>query len=217
MYARSAIAPNSIIKPLLALALAALLAACGPTATIEKSWVNKDIHQKDLQGVLVVAVANTEDGRQAFEEEFTQALRQRDIYAVASHTLKSGTEVTREDVVAMSRTAEVDTVLVTLFAGRDHSEVLHPGRKYYAYAPVYGRDSWGRGRVYGVPYQVGQTADFWAQHNSIHLTAKLYEIKTEERLWQAFSGMEEQSDVSVMRSSFIESFMQDLADQQLVD
>ena len=204
-------------RTLLTLALAVLLGACSPTASIEKSWVKSDIHQRDLQGVLVVAVANTEEGRRAFEQEFTKALQQHGIHAVASSSLQKGTEVDKEDVLALATEAEVDTVLVTLFAGRDHSEVLHAGRKYYAYAPVYGRDGYGRGRVYGVPYQVGQTSDFWAQHNSIHLTAKLYDIKSEERLWQAFSGMEEQSDVAAMRSTFIASFMRDLAAQGLVD
>lgn len=213
------IAMKSIITVSVGLAalMTVLLSGCSPTASIEKSWIAKDAHDKDLHGVLVVAVANSFEGRQAFEDEFTAALQKQDIHAVASYTLKGGTDIKKEDVVAMAEKAEVDTVLVTLFAGRDHSEVLHPGRKYYAYAPVYGRDVYGRGRVYGVPYQVGQTADFWAQHNSIHLTAKLYEIKTEERLWQAFSGMEEQSDVSLMRHTFIASFMQDLADQGLVN
>jgi len=202
---------------LLMLPLVVLLAACSPTATIEKSWVNKDIHTRDFQGVLVVAVANTAEGRRSFEQEFTKALQQRGIYAVASHTLKGGTELTKEDVIAMANEAEVDTALITLFAGRDHSEVLHPGRKYYAYSPIYGRDAYGRGRVYGVPYQVGEIPDFWAQHTSVHITAKLYEVKTEERLWQAFSGMEEESDVSAMRSAFIDSLMHDLAEQKLVD
>ena len=111
----------------------------------------------------------------------------------------------------------MDTVLITLFAGRDENAVLHPGRKYYGYAPVYGGGYYGRGRVYGVPYQVGQTSDFWAEHKSIHLTAKLYEIEAEERLWQVNSGMEETDNVAKMRSEFIKSFMKDLADQGLVD
>jgi hypothetical protein len=68
-----------------------------------------------------------------------------------------------------------------------------------------------------VPYQVGQTSDFWSQHNSIHLEASLYEIKTEDLLWRASSGMQEQSDVAIMRPAFIKSFMQDLAAQGLVD
>lgn len=136
---------------------------------------------------------------------------------MASYTLKGGTEITKEDVVVMASEAEVDTVLVTLFAGRDENEVLHPGRKYYGVAPVYGSGYYGRGRVYGVPYQVGQTSDFWSQHKSIHLTAKLYDIKTEERLWQVNSGMEESDNLAQMRSAFIKSFMKDLADQGIVD
>jgi hypothetical protein len=202
---------------LLILFINALMVGCSTTASIEKSWVNKDIHIKDLQGVLVVAVAKTEEGRQAFEQEFTDSLKQHGIHAVASYTIKGGTELSKEDVIAMAAEAEVDTALITLFAGRDTTEVLHAGRKYYAYSPIYGTDRYGRGHVYGVPYQVGQTSDFWAQHNSIHLTAKLYEVKTADRLWQAFSGMEEQSDVSAMRPVFIKSFMKDLADQGLVD
>ena len=194
------------------------LAACSSNkATVEKSWVKDDIHQRDLQGVLVLTVATTEEGRRAFEQEFTRALQKHDVHAVASYTLKGGTEISKEDVVAMAATAEVDTVLITLFAGRDETAVLHPGRKYYAWAPVYADDYYGRGRVYGVPYQVGEVPDFWAEHKSIHLTAKLYEIDTEERLWQVNSGMEEQSDVATMRSAFIESFMLDLANQGLVD
>jgi hypothetical protein len=205
------------IRFVLVLLVSALIAGCGATASIEKSWVDKDIHTRDLQGVLVVAVATTEDGRRAFEQEFTDALRKQGIHAVPSFNYKGGTKIEKGDVIAMAEKAEVDTVLVTLFAGRDETAVLHPGRKYYAYAPVYGRDAYGRGRVYGVPYQVGQTSDFWAEHKSVHLTAKLYEIKTEELLWQAYSGMEEQSDVSAMRPEFIKSFMKDLADQGLID
>lgn len=197
--------------------LCAVLASCGSTAKVEKSWVDKDVPTGELHGVLVVAMASTEGGRRAFERDFTEALKKHGIHAVASYTIKGGTDLDKEDVVAMAAQAEVDTALITLFAGRDHSEVLHPGRKYYAYAPIYGRDDYGRGRVYGVPYQVGQTSDFWAQHNSIHLEASLYAVRTEELLWRASSGMEEQADVKAMRPAFIQSFMQDLARQGLVD
>ena len=167
--------------------------------------------------MLVLAVANTEKGRRAFEQEFTNALVKHGVHAVASYTLKGGTEISKEDVSAMAQEAEVDTILISLFAGRDENAVLHPGRRYYGRAPVYGQDYYGRGRVYGVPYEVGRTEDFSAEHKSFHLNDKLYEIKTEERLWQVNSCMEEGSDVAAMRKAFIASFMKDLADQGLVD
>ncbi len=204
-------------KVLAALFICTLLVGCETPAKVEKSWEAKDIQGKDLKGVLVVAMATSEEGRRAYESDFTAALKARGINAVAGYTLRGGTDLEKEDVVAMAGEAGVDTALITLFAGRDHDEVLHAGRKYYAYAPVYGRDYYGRGRVYAVPYQVGQTSDFWAQHNSIHLEASLYEVATEELLWRASSGMEEQDDVKTMRKAFIESFMQDLADRGLVN
>lgn len=205
------------LKLLLSALVVAVLSGCGSTAKIEKSWVDKDLHTRDLQGVLVVAAASDPGGRRSFEQEFTAALEKHGIHAVASYTLKGGTEITKEDVKAMAAKAEVDTVLVTLFAGKDESEVLHPGTKYYAYGPVYGRDYYGRGRVYGVPYQVGQTSDFWAQHISVHLEASLYAIENEDLLWRSNSAMEQTDNVKAMRSSFIDSFMKDLADKGLVD
>ena len=204
-------------KIFICLCLGYLLTGCGSTAKVDKSWVNDEVDAANLHGVLVVTMATSEEGRRAFEQEFAENLKKQGIRAIPSYTIKGGTELKKEDVLAMAEKAETDTVLVTLFAGRDHSEVLHAGRKYYAYMPVYGRDYYGRGRVYGVPYQVGQTSDFWAQHNSIHLEASLYVVKTEELLWRASSGMEEESDVKTMRSAFVDSFMQDLASQGLVD
>lgn len=205
------------IRTIISLCLVAFLAACGSSAQVQKSWINKDLPDKDLHGVLVLAVATSVEGRNTFEQEFTQALQKHNIQAVASYTLKGGTDINKEDVAAMAAKAGVDTVLVTLFAGRDETAVLHPGRKYYAYRPVYGGGYYGRGRVYGVPYQVGETSDFWAEHKSVHLEASLFEIKTEDLLWRASSGMEEKSDVKVMRSAFIKSFMKDLAEHGLID
>lgn len=193
------------------------LLACGSSATVNKSWVDEDFHEKNLHGVLVVAIASRADSRMNFERDFAAALSKRGVRAVASYTLKPGVEIDKADVNAMGKQENLDTVLVTTFAGRDENEVLHPGRKYYAYQPIYVRDYYGRGTVYGVPYQVGQTPDFWAQHKSVHLEANLYAIATEEHLWRAASGMEETSDVPAMQKAFVDSFMKDLTEQKLVD
>lgn len=202
---------------MLALGLCLLAAvACAPTATVNKSWVDEDIHKKNLQGVLVVAIAQSGDSRARFEKDFAQSLQKRGVKAVASYTLKPGTEINKADVVAMGQQQGLDTVLVTTFAGRDENSVLHPGRKYYARQPIYGRGYYGRGTVYTVPYQVAEVPDFWATHKSIHLEANLYAIATEEHLWRAASGMEDSSDVPAMQRTFVDSFMKELSEQGLV-
>ena len=95
--------------------------------------------------------------------------------------------ISREDVAAMAAQKHLDTVLVTSFAGRDEMEVLHPGRTYYGVAPVYSPTGgyYGRGGVYGMPYEVAHVPDFYAQHKSLHLEANLYDVADAKHLWQA--------------------------------
>lgn len=195
---------------------AALLSACSSnSAKIEKSWVAEDALERNLSGVLVVAIASKEQGRKRFEDEFTERLVAKGARAVASHTLKRGVKISKEDVADMAAQAKVDTVMVTTFAGRDSTEVLHPGRRYYAYRPVYGGGYYGRG-VYGVPWEVGRTSDFWSEHKSLHLEASIYEVSNSELLWRASAGITDTNDVDSMLKSFIAAFIDELHDDKLL-
>jgi len=204
-------------KSLLIFALAAALAACSNTATVTHSWMADNIAQKDLHGVLIVAIAEKPATRQSFETKFADALTARGIHAVASFDHKGGAKIGKEDVLALSRELDLDTVLVTVFAGRDQTEVLHAGRTYYGVQPIYNRTGYYRvGSVYGAPYEIAHIPDFYAQHKSIHLEANLYEIATEEHLWVAAAGMDDDGDFKTMESAFISAFMRQLAEQKLV-
>lgn len=202
--------------------LALLLGACASKAYITNSWKSDDIRSRsDLQGVLVLAITGHSDIRQRFEREFTDALLQRGVRAVASYELNASAKIDRDDVAAMGKQANTDTVLVTTYAGRDEYEVLHPGRTYYAVAPVYdpayrGGGYYRRGGVYGVPYEVAHVPDFYAQHKSLHLEANLYVIADGEHLWQAASGIEESNDNAQMVKSFIAAFVDQLKKDELV-
>jgi hypothetical protein len=200
------------------LALVCLLAlgACASSAKITHTWVAEDIHDKDLQGVLVLAISEKPDARQRFERAFTDALKKRGVNAVASYELKGGAKITKADIIDMGRQANLDTVLVTTFAGKDQHEVLHPGRDYYGYQPMYNRGYYGRGSVHGVPYYVGSTPDFYAVHKSVHLEANLYAITSEEHLWLAASGVDESDNVDTMLNAFISAFIKQLSEQGLV-
>ena len=204
------------MKKYLLFAIIALLAACSTnTATITHTWVAEGIAEKDLDGVLVVTLASKADARQKFEREFTDALKQHGVRAVASYEHKGGAKIEKEDVLAISQKLNLDAVLITTFAGRDESEVLHAGRTYYAVVPIYNRGGYyRRGTVYGAPMEVGHVPDFYAQHKSLHLEANLYEIATEEHLWVAAAGIDETEDIGAMRSAFISAFMKQLSEQK---
>jgi hypothetical protein len=199
-----------------------IIAACSstPSATITHSWISKDIEEKqDLSGVLVLALASKVEARQRFEREFTDAMTRQGVRAVASYTLKGGVEITKEDVVAMGKKANLDTVLITTFAGRDQQEVLHRGRTYYGVQPIYTGGGYYRrgGGYYGAVYEIAHVPDFYAQHKSLHLEANLYEISTEEHLWVAASGITETENSQTMLDSFIDAFMKQLKTDKLLD
>ncbi len=214
------------MRRLLSLTSFLIIAACGstPSANITHSWISKDIEQKqDLNGVLVLAIASKAESRQRFEREFTAALTKQGVRAVASYTLKGGAKISKEDVKAMGRKENLDTVLITTFAGRDQEEVLHRGRTYYGVQPIYtgggyyrrGRGYYGGG--YGAVYEIAHVPDFYAQHKSLHLEANLYEIATEEHLWVAASGITESESKQTMLDSFIDAFMTQLKADELIN
>ncbi len=193
-----------------------LLSSCASSAKITHTWVAEDIHDKDLQGVLVVAISEKPEARERFERRFTDALKKRGVNAVASYELNAGAKITKQDIIAMGQQTNLDTVLVTTFAGKDQHEVLHPGRTYYGIQPIYNRGYYGRGGVYGVPYEVGHVPDFYAVHKSVHLEANLYAIAGEEHLWLAASGVDESDNVDTMLNAFISAFVKQLSEQGLV-
>jgi hypothetical protein len=205
------------MKKILLLLIISLSAACSNTATITHTWMAEDLADKDLDGVLVLAISKKPESRQKFEREFTDALKKHGVRAVASYEHKGGARIDKEDVLAISRELNLDAVLVTTFAGRDQHEVLHAGRTYYAVVPIYNRGGYyGRGTVYGAPMEVGHVPDFYAQHKSLHLEANLYEIATEEHLWVAAAGIDETNDIDEMRRAFIQAYMKLLSEQKMV-
>jgi hypothetical protein len=195
------------------------MAACANNATVTYSWMADDIREKQgREGVLVLAISKQAEPRQRFERAFTDALTARGVHAVASYELNSAATITREDVKKMAAEKDLDTVLVTSFAGRDEMEVLHPGRTYYGVAPIYTPYGgyYGRGGVYGAPYEIAHVPDFYAQHVSLHLEANLYDVADGKHLWQAAAGIDESDDRKQMMEGFINAFMDQLEKDKLV-
>lgn len=201
-----------IIMRLSSLLLALQLVACGTTANISNAWVDPDLKDKDLHGVLVLAIAKKEDTRVDFEDAYTKALLKKNIHAVASHTLFS-LKADKDEVLAAARGAKLDTVLVTRYAGTVDEEVFHRGNTYYTRGPVYGGGYQGSfGGYYGYT-KAYSDPNVYTSNSYVSLVCDLYETESEKAVWQVASMAMDPRDKDELRDAFIDSFIK----QMMVD
>ncbi|ARN74249.1 hypothetical protein BST96_09030 [Oceanicoccus sagamiensis] len=196
-----------------------LLAACGTTSDITGTWVEPSIKDKDLEGVLVVAVTEEREARVNFEDAYTQALKEKGVRAVASHTLVPGklNKTKKEQVINAAKKSDLDTILVSHYAGTIEEPVFHQGRNYYDVVPAYGGYDYGRfGGYYGRVVKVGSSPDVWTSNKFVILVSDLYETATEEPLWQATSQTVNPDDRTELRNAIITAFVGQMEKQGLV-
>ncbi len=197
-----------------------LLTACGTTSDITGTWIDPKINEKNLQGVLVIAVTEQEEARINFEDAYTGALKKKGINAVASHTLVPGkaNKTKKDRVVAAAKKAGLDTLLVSHYAGTLEEPVFHQGRNYYDVVPAYSGYDYGRfGGYYGRVVKVGSSPDVWTSNKYVILVSDLYETATEEPLWQATSQTINPDNRIELRDAIVEAFVGQMEKQGLIE
>ncbi len=194
------------------------IAGCGGNSIISSSTVNPVLSERDLQGVLVVAVARQQSARKDFEDAFTKSLNRHHAGAVASHTLVPGPDVTAEQIIAAARKANLETILVTRYLGKSTADVYHPGTIYYDVAPAYGRPyAGGFGGYYGYAYEVAYDQPVWTSNVTHTIVSDLYETESTRPIWQAVSETVKASSNSKLRNDAINSLIGDLKKQGLLN
>lgn len=194
------------------------LAGCGGSSEVTHSYVDPDLKNKDLHGVMVVAVTQQQETRTDFEDAFSKSIARHGVNAVASHTLLPQKDPSAEDVIAAAESANLDTILVTRYAGATSEEVYHPGTIYYGVAPAYGAGYYrGFGGYYGRAYEVAYQQPVWTNNVTHSLISDLYEARTKEHLWQAVSDTIQAGSTRQVRDDAIKSLIGDLKKQGLLN
>jgi hypothetical protein len=192
------------------------LVACGTTAEIKYSYINPAASQKDLKGVMIVGVATNNAARVDFEKAFTRDLKGRGVRAVSSYTLIPGKDVTAEQAIAAANDNNLDTILVTRYVGESQEEIYHPGTRYVGVAPVYGPRRGGFSGYYGHAYEVAYDPPVYTTNVTVVLVSDLYEVSTEEHLWQVVSEAIKADGEKQLRDAFIAAFVDDLRAHKLL-
>jgi hypothetical protein len=213
------ISPRALCRASLCL-LSAVLFGCGNNSTITHTYVDSALKKLDLQGVLVIGVAQQRASRIEFEDLFVKALARHKVRAVASHTLmpKAKAKPTADEVVAIAAAQQLDTVMITRYMGSRSEEIYHPGTIYYGVTPAYGAGVYGGfPGYYGHAYEVAYEQPVWTTNTTHTLVSDLYVTASREHLWQAVSDTIKAGSSNKLRQDAIASLIGNLKDQGLLE
>jgi hypothetical protein len=186
------------------------LSACANNSTIIHSYIDPTVKNMNLEGVLVIGITQKMPKRIEFEDAFVKALRKRGANAVASHTLLPSDKPTKENVIAAAKKANLDTILVTRYLGKNDQAVYHPGTIYYDVAPTY-----GFGGYYGRAYEVAYQQPVWTDNVTYTLNSDLFATNSMEHLWQALSETIKAGGTGKLRDDVISSFIDNMKEAGL--
>lgn len=196
---------------------ALIISGCGSNTEITHSYVNPELDKLDLEGVMVVGVAQQQTARVKFEDDFARALRRFGVRVQASHTLVPQEKATAEEIIAAAKNADLDTILVTRYIGQSTEEVYHPGTIYYGVTPAYGgRHNGGFGGYYAHAYEVAYEQPVWTSNVTHTLVSDLYATATKEHLWQAVSETLQAGSNEKLRDNAIKGLIGNLKEQGLL-
>ncbi|MEP0203275.1 MAG: hypothetical protein ABJD70_13730 [Halioglobus sp.] len=198
--------------------LAVFLIGCSNNSTITRSYVDPVLKKMDLEGVLIIGVAQQRSSRIKFEDEFAKALSRHNVRAIASHTLLPQEKATADEVVAIAQANNLDTIMVTRYMGAMSEDVYHPGTIYYGVAPAYGAGYYnGFPGYYGHAYEVAYQQPVWTTNTTHTLVSDLYVVESREHLWQAVSDTIQAGSTDKLRHDAIASLIGNLKDEGLLD
>jgi len=169
-----------LLKPIALIIAAVLLPACSSTH-ITQSWVAPEFAGALPQRTLIIAVADNETTRRAFEDAFSEALGRHGLQSRTSYRLLPSDELQQRSAIntAMTRSG-TDSLLIIRLLGVENREIHHPPSTelvpagFGGYYPYY-QQAWM------VIHQPAYTSD----HQIIALESNLYADSTDELMWSA--------------------------------
>ena len=203
---------------LLAVTLGALI-GCTSNSTITRAYVDPSANDRDLQGVLVVAVAKEHSARVDFENAYASALERHGVRAVASHEVLKDQDAGADELVATAEENKLELILLTRYVGEKADDVYHPGTIYYdvmpSYAGPYNRSRFGG--YYGHAYEVAYEQPVWSTNKTYTLISDLFAADTRDHLWQVVSDTLKAGSDGKLRDDIIKGFVRNMQDEGLLD
>lgn len=181
------------MKKLLTITLTSfLLTACQSGTRMKDTWQADSFSKKDLDKVLVIAVASNQSVRELFEEGLALSLRNDGITAYTSHQVL-GKKSTREDVVAYVKSHDLQYVLVTKVDNiKTNKDYVPESVVTYYTGPYYSYNYYWDDGVTMVREEYTETQTI------VMLVTTLFDAKTESPVWIGHSETFEMNAVATV-------------------
>lgn len=199
------------LLPLTLIMVGALLSACSSTS-ITQSWVAPEFAGALPQRPLIIAVADNDTTRRAFEDAFSQALGQRGIQSRPSYRLLPDNALQQRAAINAAITGSgADSVLITRLLGIEDREVHHPPSSqmvpagFGGYYPYY-RQSW----------VIIHEPAYTSSHRIVALETSLY-TGADELVWSARTETWDAKSESRLMKEVIDAVVEKLHRDGLVE
>lgn len=171
-------------RPLSLLLLPALtLGACASTKLVSV-WKDAAYAGGPIQKILVIGISDNERTRRQFEDSFVAEFERRGIAAVSGFKLlpREG-ELSAQEVRRAIEGSDIDTILVTRYAGEDEETVYRPGTTYIEPGGYYRSFN----RYYHRSYVAVHEPGYYVKHKLVYLETNLYSASDGNLIWSARS------------------------------
>ena len=209
---------------ILLIALAALT-ACSKTATsFSQSYRNPGYEETVFKNVLVIAIAQDQDSRQAFEDALTSAVANEGGTAQASiGVLPHEEQLTEDQLHAAIDAGGFDGVLLSRLMSVDKDSEYTPPKKYnnprtryYAASPGWGYGYGGFYGFYGTTFAEVHEPGYFETSTTLTLETNLYSVATNELVWTGRSETIDPESIEDARASVTEAVAKKLKAERLI-
>lgn len=201
------------------------LTACKTTATtFSQSYRNPGYSKTAFTNMLVIGVAQNQEGRQAFEDALVSAIVKEGGTAKASIGVLPNEEKLTEDQLHAAVEADgYDAVLITRLLSVDKSKEYVPPKKYYnaqtryyPAAPAWGYGYGGYYGFYGTTFAEVHEPGYFETSTTLKLETNLYSVATNELVWTGQSETIDPTSIDDARASITQAVAKKLKAELLI-
>jgi hypothetical protein len=176
---------------LVALAMACVLAGCGPTTNLTGMWEEPGLEKAVFKKVLIIGLSNEEGKRRAFESEMQKQFEAKGVAAISSVAhMPLDVEMNEETLKKYFGDMGIDAVLVSRVVGVEQKVEYTPGYTYAVPAGYYN----GFYGYYNTSWGMVSSPGYMSTYEVANAETNLYRVSDAKLVWSGVSETFDHAD-----------------------